>query len=74
MKEKKMRSSKNGNGVIHPSEHIALAAEDAVFDKHDQTQRVCEIVDERLDAIQKKIETRFHHRRKGDKNEKSTSS
>ena len=62
------------NGVIHPSEYIALAAEDAVFDMHEQTQKACESMDVRLDELQRKIETRFHHRRKGDKNEEPTSS
>lgn len=61
------------NGVVHPSEHIALAAEDAVFDMSEQTQKACESVDKRLDALQKKIQTRFYHRRKEDKSEKPTS-
>ncbi len=62
-----------GNGFVHPSEHRALEAEDKVFDMHERTQDICESIDERLDDIQKRIETKFHHRRKDDKNEKSTS-
>lgn len=67
--EKKIGS----NGVVHPSEKLALAAENAVFDLHDRTETLCESLDRRMDEIQKKIETKFHHRRKGDKNEEPTS-
>ena len=68
-KGKKMR-----NGFIHPSEHLALEAEDAVFAMNEHTQEACESMDRRMDTIQKKIDTKYYHRRKGDKNEEPTSS
>ena len=61
------------NQIIHPSEHIALEAEEKVFSMNELTQDLCDDMDKRMDKIQEKIDTKFLWRRKGDNNEKSTS-